>query len=154
MVTAARGVVLTVTVADCLPLYIWNNAQTVAGVAHAGWRGVRNNIAKEMVAACKREYDIDASDMKAFIGPHIGSCHFEVKNDVARQFAAEQIIKRNDRHYIDLAAVVRGQLANAGVSDVTVSADCTYCLSETFFSRRRDKPKEIEAMLAYIFLTQ
>ncbi|MDP3947760.1 MAG: laccase domain-containing protein, partial [bacterium] len=48
-VTKTPGVVLTITVADCFPLYFCDPVQKAIGLAHSGWRGTVRNILGNMV---------------------------------------------------------------------------------------------------------
>ena len=54
--------------------------------------------------------------------------------------------------YLNLQAVIKKQLTNAGVTSKNIkeTKECTFCEKEKYFSYRRDKPEDIEAMLAYI----
>ena len=150
--------ILSITVADCLPVYFFDQKNKVVGIAHAGWRGVENGIVKEVIGMLKDDYRSSASDISVFVGPHIGACHFAVGNEVADKFFAwpDCIISREGKSYIDLAGVVRKQLASVGVlgEKINISPECTYCLPEKFFSYRRDNPglDKLEVMTAYIGL--
>lgn len=155
LITHDKGVILGVTVADCLPVYFWNIQKTVIGVAHVGWRGVRSEIVKEMVTVFVRTYLCNVRDICIEIGPHIKQCHFEIKNDLVEIFRehSESIKKVKEGTYLSLQDIVKKQLLAAGLEDrnIQLSSTCTYC-SDQYFSYRRDKPKIIEAMLAYIVL--
>ena len=56
--------------------------------------------------------------------------------------------------FINLSGVIRAQLLELNILDknIIISRECTYCLTHKYFSYRRDKPEEVEAMLAYISL--
>lgn len=155
LVTNVPGVIIGVTVADCLPLYFWNTQKIVVGIAHAGWRGVRSEITKELISIFINSYACEAGDVCVEIGPHILGCHFEIQNDLVEIFSEyeECIQKVNGRTYLQLQEVVKKQLLSLGVSEqnIQMSSTCTYC-SDNYFSYRRDKPEIIEAMLAYIML--
>lgn len=152
LITSDVNKILCLTVADCLPIYFYDQKQAVIALAHAGWRGVLSEIVKEVIASFKNHYDSKPEDILVIIGPHIKGCHFEVQMDVASKFPPEAIIRRDNKIYIDLAHVVQKQLIEAGIltNNITISHDCTYCQSDKYFSYRRDKPKELETMLAYI----
>jgi len=89
------------------------------------------------------------------IGPHIRACHFEVKEDVAQQFAAyPEFVRRGSKISIDLAGIVRRQLLAAGLapSNIAISEECTYEIPDQYFSYRRDGG-ELRVMAAYVCLT-
>lgn len=154
LITDRPNYFLAITVADCLPIYFYDRNKKVIAIAHAGWRGVVSKIAGGVIDKFISRYYSDLRDIEVFIGPHLKDCHFEVKNDVASQFKVSDYIVRDKKIYINLAAAVKNQLVEAGVSshNIKISSECTYCLPNKYFSFRRDKPKEIEAMIAYIGL--
>jgi YfiH family protein len=152
LITNQPGVILTITVADCLPLYFYDQRKKIIALAHAGWRGVLAEISKNVVAAFISHYDSSPADLEVFIGPHLQACHFEVQDDVASQFSAysEFIISR-DKIFIDLAGIVRHQLLRAGVTaaNIRVSEECTYERPDKYFSYRR-AGGELRVQVAYL----
>ncbi|OGF28552.1 hypothetical protein A2242_02635 [Candidatus Falkowbacteria bacterium RIFOXYA2_FULL_47_9] len=153
LTTDETNLLLTVTVADCLPLYFWNEAKRVVGIAHAGWRGVAKNIVGRMVSVLQSEYGCEPGTIRAEVGPHIQICHFAVGADLISKFGRRDILYRQGSAYLNLSAIVAKQLAQVGVREVTIRNECTYCLENDYFSFRRDQPHEIEAMVAYIGMT-
>jgi copper oxidase (laccase) domain-containing protein len=82
-----------------------------------------------------------ASSLRAWLGPSIGPCCYEVGGDVAAQFAGEFARRScNGRFTLDLRAVNRSQLAAAGIPAANVSTHpaCTRCGGEVYASYRRD----------------
>lgn len=154
LITNQSGCWLTITVADCLPLYFFDPEKKVVAIAHAGWRGVVGNIAGELVKKFVSRYGSNVADIEVFVGPHLRSCHFEVQADLVGLFPLPAVIVRDGRTFVDLTKVVSEQLIAAGVrpEQIEISPECTYCLQDQYFSWRRDHPREIETMLAYIGL--
>jgi polyphenol oxidase len=124
--TNVPGLAPLVMVADCLPVAL-AGAGGVA-MAHCGWRGLRGGIA----AAAARAVGATA----AAIGPGIGPCCYEVGNEVLAAFA--DVKDASTGRMLDLGAVVRAQLTDAGVSQIEASDLCTSCEPELFYSHRRD----------------
>lgn len=154
LITNQNKYLLTITVADCLPIYFYDKNKEVVAIAHAGWRGVVSEIVKNVINQFTDHYNSNLDDIEVFVGPHIRDCHFEVKDDVASQFEISDSIIRDKKTYINLAETIRGQLIKSGISkdNISLSDECTYCLKAKYFSFRRDKPKELETMVAYIGL--
>jgi copper oxidase (laccase) domain-containing protein len=79
--------------------------------------------------------------MRAWLGPSIGPCCYEVGGEVAAQFAGE-FVRRScaGRYTLDLPAVNRSQLEAAGVpaANISVHPACTRCSGQKFASYRRD----------------
>ena len=141
LVTGLTGVGLVIQTADCVPVLL--AADRAIGAVHAGWRGAAAGvvgIAAEafLPLAGRRE------SVRAWLGPSIGPCCYEVGPDVASRFAGGFARGSNDgKSLLDLPAVVRRQLEEAGIPPPRVSAHggCTMCGDERFASYRRDREK-------------
>ncbi|MEI7451696.1 MAG: peptidoglycan editing factor PgeF [Candidatus Falkowbacteria bacterium] len=154
LITSDPKQILALTVADCLPIYFYDEAKKVIALAHAGWRGVASEIVKNVVSMMNEHYNSNPSDIVVFIGPHIHDCHFEIGEELVEKFSAKSIIHRDGQIFVDLAKEVSAQLVASGIlpNKIEVSAECTYCLRDKYFSFRRDKPEQLETMVAYIGL--
>ncbi|HET9119748.1 MAG TPA: polyphenol oxidase family protein [Solirubrobacterales bacterium] len=115
-----------VMVADCLPVAM-AGPRGVA-MAHCGWRGLAAGIVSETASA------IDAR--AAAVGPGIGSCCYEVGEEVLAEF--DDLDGVAEGRMLDLTAVARELLARAGVSAVESADLCTSCNPDLFYSHRRD----------------
>ncbi len=153
LVTNEPEIILGVTAADCLPIYFWNKQNTVIGIAHAGWRGVKAEIVKEVIKIFTEKYSCNPSDIFAEVGPHIKDCHFEIQDDLVETFSADNDCLRNENghKYLDLSKIIEKQLISVGLNQNNINrkSECTFC-SEKYFSYRRDKPNEVEAMVAHV----
>ncbi len=131
--------------ADCPGVAIVGE-ESVA-VAHSGWRGAVSDIAPNAVAALVA-WGEKASELRAFVGPGIGVCCFEVGDEVVAAFEQAHgpmgsLVRRPRKAHIDLkGAIARRLVEKAGLrpENVVVAPECTKCASETFFSRRREGP--------------
>lgn len=155
LITADNNIVLAVTVADCLPVYLYEPKEKVIGLIHLGWRGLVKKIAVKAVDLIKKHYQINPLQLKVWVGPYIKVCHYEIKNDLVKKFKnySSTVIVRNKKIYFDLAKVLIKQLQNRGVmrKNIKISRQCTYH-SKIYFSYRRDQPKKLETMVAYLGL--
>jgi polyphenol oxidase len=129
------GLAPMVLSADCLPIAVAGGG--AVAMLHAGWRGLAAGIVAEGVRAV-RELGSDGAGtpLAAAIGPGAGPCCYEVSDDVHEAFAAYGPSVRRGRN-LDLKAVARIALNEAGVDDVHDVGLCTIC-STDFFSHRRD----------------
>lgn len=127
-IVSEPGTAPLVFVADCLPVALAGPG----GVAmvHAGWRGLAGGILAAAAEAVKAG--------AAAIGPGIGSCCYEVGEEVLSAFAGlgEGVARGR---MLDLPEAARRSLANAGVERVESAGLCTSCEEELFFSHRRDQ---------------
>jgi YfiH family protein len=137
LVTRTPGVVLAVRVADCVPVLLADERAGVVGAAHAGRLGVAAGV---VPATVRRMQDLGATDVRAWVGPHVcGGC-YEVPAGMQEQVAAAVPEARSTTTWgtpaLDLGAGVRAQLEADGVAVVDV-ARCTR-ESEDLYSHRRD----------------
>jgi YfiH family protein len=136
--------VLSVRVADCVPILLAvEGGRTVAAV-HAGWRGVISGAVSAALAAAGP--DGTAATCAAAIGPCIGADAFEVGPEVVAEFVRVfgddvPLVRRvGDKGHVDLREAVRLQLLRAGVSAgrIDTTDRCTHRDADEFFSHRRE----------------
>ena len=136
--TDLPGMALSVVTADCVPIVIAgpNHLATI----HAGWRGLAGKLLQTTLESLPEDPD----RMRAWIGPAIGACCYEVGPEVASQVVAasgpEVEISRQPRPHLDLAAAAALQLARAGVTKLHTVRACTRCTPDSLWSYRRDGP--------------
>jgi hypothetical protein len=135
LVTAREGISISVRTADCYPILLADDRNRAVAAVHAGWRGTAAQIVVRALEEMHRLYGTNAADVHAAIGPGIGECCYEVGAEVARQFGFNQAGR------IDLAAINRRQLLDAGVAEhrIDVLGGCTKCDAHLFHSYRRDQ---------------
>lgn len=144
-VTNKLGVILTVTVADCVPVLIYDPEQKAWGAAHAGWRGTVGGVVTHTLSAMTKNYGTRPADCYAYIGACISRPNFEVSRDVALQFATHLVDGGfpNDKFRVDLKQANREQLLAGGVSStqIEVTPYCTVTDNDRFFSYRNEGGK-------------
>jgi YfiH family protein len=152
-VTCNPGVVCAISVADCIPVLFCNRAGTVAGAAHAGWRGLAGGVLENTVAAL----GCAPADLMAWLGPGIGPTAFEVGADVVDAFVARDdgagVAFRphaEGKWLCDLFLLARRRLAALGISAVSGGDRCTYREPGQFFSYRRDRATGRMAALLWL----
>lgn len=149
--TDRPDVILTVKVADCLPILLADPEKKRIAALHAGWRGTAAGIALKGVAALVG-MGSDPESIVAAIGPSIGVCCYEVDDafyqavahERGEAFAASHIVRRAEpagsaeRLYADLAGMNAALLRQAGVpgEKILLPEHCTACEPERFFSHR------------------
>jgi YfiH family protein len=138
LATTLPGIALVVQTADCVPVIL--AGPNAVGVAHAGWRGAAANAAGAAVEEMSRA-GAPLSSLRAWLGPSIGPCCYEIGGEVAAQFAGDFARRScNGRYTLDLRAVNRSQLGAAGIpaANISVHPACTRCGGDQFASYRRD----------------
>lgn len=138
LATDLAGVGLIVQTADCVPIVL--AGEHAVGVVHSGWRGSAKNAAAAGVAALFALGE-GPGRLRAWFGPSIGACCYEVGGEVAAQFAGELVRGRcGSGYFLDLRTANRCQLEAAGVpaENISVHPACTKCGGEKYASYRRD----------------
>jgi YfiH family protein len=144
IVTQEDGVALMVFSADCVPILLHDPVRGVIGAVHAGWRGTAADIAGEAV---RRMQDVfGCADIHAAIGPCISKCCFETDIDVRDALynvlgdeTGSFVEIRGSKFMIDLKEANRRLLGRAGVRDIEISDECTFCNPDKYWSHRRMK---------------
>jgi hypothetical protein len=144
-----RSAVCVVMTADCLPVLLCDEAGTVVGAAHAGWRGLCDGVIEATVQAM----DAAPQDLMAWMGPAISQQAFEVGEEVRDAFVAAQPqaakafiphphggdeMGRGGKYLADIYALARLRLNALGITRIYGGDHCTYAECDEFFSYRRD----------------
>lgn len=152
-ITEKENIDLTLSFADCTPILLYDPVKKVIANIHSGWRGTVQKIGKKAVAQMVRDYQSNPKDIIACIGPCIGKCHFEVKEDVKDIFEKTfSYLGRNDdiiekesleKYKIDTTLINRLLLENSGLlpENIIESKICTVCNSQIMHSYRVDKER-------------
>lgn len=137
LVTQRRDLALSVVTADCVPVLLASDRGLAA--VHAGWRGLAQSI---LPVACRRLAGA-SGPVKAWIGPTIGRCCYEVGDEVARRVCAASTstvirVGPRGRPHLDLVAAARVQLEQCGEIQVVSVDVCTFCEEARLWSYRRE----------------
>jgi YfiH family protein len=146
LITASPDVYLMLRFADCVPVFVYDPVQRVAGLAHAGWRGTVAGIAAATVQKMTKVFDCRPADIVGGIGASIGPCCYEVGIEVLdalRQSypGAPHLVQGqgNGCWYADLWEANRYSLAQAGLAQIEIAEQCTACHTDEWFSHRAEK---------------
>jgi YfiH family protein len=163
MVSADREIALSVTVADCMPVYLFDTESGAFGLVHSGWKGT--GIALRALELMREHWRTRPEAVAAVLGPCIGSCCYKVDENRAAMFeskfgaippgsAAENlalppVTLRNDTDCrLDLKAANIRLLAAAGVRNIAVCGGCTFC-DDRLGSFRREGAEHYTRMAAF-----
>lgn len=141
-IAQAPGPVCAIMTADCLPVLLCDEAGTVVGAAHAGWRGLCDGVLEVTVAAMSAAPE----RILAWLGPAIGPQAFEVGDEVraaflshdARAVDAFRSGAAEGKWLADLYQLARQRLEACGITRIYGGEYCTFSEPERFFSYRRD----------------
>jgi YfiH family protein len=138
MFTRRAGLPLAVFTADCLAVVVGGDHGV--GVAHAGWRGMQAGVVGRLLEEMSTA---GLAPQRAWLGPAIGPCCFEVGEEVASLFPGAASTTTWGTTSVDLVAAARLQLAGV---EVWSSDHCTRHHDDTFSHRRTGSPSRMAGL--------
>lgn len=130
LLTDRTGLSLVVAVADCVPVALVG--ERGVGMVHSGWRGTLGGISGKAVGEMREPAT------RAYIGPCIRECCYEVSEELAEKFADEFGERVVSGRNLSLPAAIREDLRRAGVEEVSDLNLCTGCRGDLFYSHRKE----------------
>ena len=166
LVTINSNILLTLKVADCVPVYLYAPRKKIIGLVHSGWRGTAGKIVPNAIQLMQKN-GAEIEEIRCFLGPAIGICCYEVDSNVAHEFDDEAKIKienacppfrvdQNDQSWgkwkVGLHKQISLQLTATGIplENIKTSNMCTF-ESRDCHSYRRDG-KNAGRMFAFMGL--
>ncbi len=132
--TASRGLLLAVTVADCVPVYLVAPSHGAIALLHAGWRGTAAGILANGLDLLQRETGATPSDVIMHAGVAISGPCYEVGAEVMT--GVGRAAEGEGPWHLDIREVLLAQAARLGVAEATASSHCTARQRSDFFSHR------------------
>jgi YfiH family protein len=162
MTARARGILLAIQTADCLPVLIADTQTGAMAAIHAGWRGTAGRITERTVADLMRQ-GVNTKNCLAAIGPTACAACYEVGTDVIDKYKNEfrywkhllVNFKEDGKAHLDIRAANVQQLAYCGFDEeqIFVAPYCTMHQNEMFFSYRKEaggEPLKVGRLLSVI----
>jgi len=162
IITNQPAIMIGVTVADCVPILLYDPDRKVIAAVHAGWQGTAATIVARAVKGMQTIFGTDPAAVKAAIGPCINRCCYQVDQPVKDGFKDQPelwlAVSEPDgtgAWRLDLALANRMQLEDAGLSSLNIqtAGHCVCCQKDLFFSYRRDNG-ETGRQIGFIMLKE
>jgi hypothetical protein len=157
--TDEPAVAVSVFTADCLPILVAGRGRhPFVAALHGGWRGLASRIISTSLSTIASSVSFIPEDLTIMVGPHIGSCCFEVSADVAKtlgEISSDSVRARRDfmgKYLVDLGMIVRDQCADFGIplNQIHICELCTCCNEDSFYSYRRARTADRGSMSSVI----
>ena len=158
IITNEKNVIIGVFTADCVPVILIDEENQVIATIHSGWKGTFESITLKTIEKMKLEFNANESNIKAYIGPHIKKCCYEVSEDLKLKFIDKKttINKKElfDKNNLNLEACIMDDLKRAGVKDSNINnLDlCTYCSEDIKLHSYRKSQGSYGRMFSFIKL--
>lgn len=157
LVTKRSDGALAVFSADCVPILLADRKNNCIAAIHAGWRGTLGEITRKTIQEMEKNGS-NPKDILAWVGPHIGMCHYDVPEDRAQKFL--QAFDHDPKvasyfegaWHVDIGYANYKQLLDTGVTPAHIDAPptCTVCQIDTYFSYRKDTPETFGRIMGVI----
>jgi YfiH family protein len=145
-ISTGRGILLTVTVADCIPIYLTIPGQAIA-LLHAGWRGTAGGILEAGLRQLVSAVNAVPADVIMHCGVGIcGSC-YEIGSEVMA--GCDLPVTGTGPWHLDLRRHLAAQAEELGIRQVSVSGWCSAHDRALFYSHRASKGSD-GRMVAYL----
>jgi len=131
--TDEPGLLLAVTLADCVPVYLLEPEREVLGLLHAGWRGIAGGVFETGVGALCELAECSPERIVMHCGVSVCGRCYEVGPEVVEAVAGEQ---PHAPGLLDLREVLRVRAAALGLGRVTTSPWCSLHDHDRFHSHR------------------
>jgi len=148
---AAPGILLTVTVADCIPVYLLDPVRRAVALLHSGWRGTAGGILRVGVETLVEVAGSAVDDLLMHCGVGIcGEC-YEVGSEVMSGCGVPQ--SGPGPWHLDLREVLVEQAEALGVRSISTSQWCSAHDRRNFYSHRASAGRD-GRMVAYLGIPQ
>ena len=145
--TRTGGVLLTVTIADCIPIYVVDPVARAIALLHSGWRGTAGRILERGVELLKKAAGSSAADLLVHCGVGICGTCYEVGSEV--MVGCGLRANGPGPWHADLRAIVAGQAGALGVEKISTSQFCSAHDRPLFYSHRASGGQD-GRMVAYL----
>lgn len=142
LITNQPGLLIGVTVADCVPVLIYDRKNQAVAAIHAGWRGTIGGIVTSTLTSMAQQFGTTGENCFGYIGTCIDTMAFEIGADVADQFAPDylRINPDNQRTCADLKSANADLLRQFGIpaTQIAISPFSTVLHNTDYFSYRAE----------------
>jgi YfiH family protein len=102
LLTDEPGILLSVTTADCLPVFLVDTKRRAVAAIHSGWRGALARVIEKTAGEMRRIFHSRPETLLAVLGPSIRASCYEVGEEVVEAFqghfaGAEKFFLRSRR---------------------------------------------------------
>ena len=132
-ITTAPGTLLTVTVADCIPVYLVAPKRGIA-LLHAGWRGTAAGILERGISALAKAAEVEESRIVMHCGVGICGMCYEVGSEVMAGCGLPA--DGPGPWHLDLRAHLLDRGRRLGLAAMTTSSWCSAHHRDRFYSHR------------------
>lgn len=157
IITNIKNSIIGVFTADCIPVILVDDELGVVVAIHSGWKGTFGSITKKAITRMKEEYGVNPMNIKAYIGPHIRKCCYEVSEELKEKFIMEKNIKEsilfNGRN-LSMEDCILKDLQECGVKEENINSIglCTHCSKEVKLYSYRASDGDYGRLFSFVLI--
>ena len=121
------NVSLSLSVADCVPVCMFDPKTHNFALIHSGWKGTYKKISENGVALLV-ENQSKLEDIIVYCGVSISQKNYEVGSEVACLFSDNNLHPTGNKFLLDIKSQIKDDLIAVGLKteNIFISKDCTY----------------------------
>ena len=122
-----HNLILSLSVADCTRVCIFDPVRKNYALVHSGWRGTYKKISNNALQIIIKKGS-KLEDILVYLGPSISQKNYEVDKDVAIFFSKDSYISSGNKYLLDIKSQIKSDIIEAGIDSENIySSDrCTY----------------------------
>ena len=139
MVSNRKDIILGILTADCAPIVVLSKKNF--GIIHAGWKGLISGIIENTFNEFSKRGE-DLKNLKVFVGPHLKTKSFEIKNDFVDLLRKKipdyksYILREKNIMKFDFSSLILNIIRRFNIESIEISDEDTFSNNQKFFSYR------------------
>jgi YfiH family protein len=137
--TKNHSLTITISLADCGGIMMYDPINHVIIALHAGWRGVKKGIPERGIEVLNKTYGTHPQDLLIWLTPCAGIASYEVGAEFKSYFPEHVKELSESKYHLDLQGAIKDALIKNGARTQNIEATNICTISDTtFHSYRRD----------------
>jgi YfiH family protein len=140
MITNEKQFILSISIADCAAVLMYDPVNEVICGVHSGWKGTQLNITSKAINILIDKFSTNPNDLQVYVSPCAGGTQYEVGPEFADIFPNSILKISNNKYLFDNKKEIKSQLLKSGVNELNLEISDICTISDNnFHSFRRDK---------------
>lgn len=163
IITQIPNAIIAVKTADCIPILIFNQSNTIVAAIHAGRIGAFLDITTKTIQKINTILNNKNEQLYAIIGPCIWAMNYEVGSEIFLQWTKKQPSNKKyfyqdnqlnsiDKYLLNLPLKIYDQLINAGIKSENITQIPIDTFSNLQYCSYRRNMQDQERNLSIIYL--
>ena len=161
LITQKKYCGIGVVTADCLPIVIYNPINHVAGIVHAGWKGLLGGVFQVAAHEMVEKLGSKLEDLQIYLGPAARPCCYEVQQEFVDRVSLSILddvydnqffVVKNGKTFFDATVYLHVIARNIGIKQENIYTRynvCTICtLSFCSYRKQKDRARRQVTMIS------